>query len=107
MAPKTGVPIMVLHGRNDRTVPANFSLSSDGYYYTTGVPDRALHGRVDTDLKYTSKHHMAVKDIFEGDEYSTGWLAANGCSGRSRHYHVPYEGIKDLHCLSEGDCTGE
>ena len=35
MAPATGVPVLDLHGSKDTTVPANVSLSADGYYYTT------------------------------------------------------------------------
>jgi poly(3-hydroxybutyrate) depolymerase len=54
MAPKTGVPVLDLHGSADTTVPANVSLSADGYYYTT------------------------TKEIFEGGKYSSGWKKANG-----------------------------
>ena len=34
MAPASAVPVLDLHGSKDTTVPANVSLSADGYYYT-------------------------------------------------------------------------
>ena len=71
-APLEGVALLDLHGSQDETVPANWSLSSDGYYYTP------------------------TKDIFGGDRYSTGWLKANGCKGAGKHYPTPYDGEKEL-----------
>ena len=38
--------------------------------------------------------------------YSSGWKAANGCSGRASHYETPYDGTKSFYCVSEGSCTG-
>jgi len=34
LAPPVAVPVMDIHGRSDTVVPANVSLSGDGYYYT-------------------------------------------------------------------------
>ena len=34
MVPEVGLPVIDLHGTSDTTVPANVSLSGDGYYYT-------------------------------------------------------------------------
>ena len=82
MAPLEGVALLDLHGSQDETVPANWSLSSDGYYYTP------------------------TKDIFGGDRYSTGWLKANGCKGAGKHYPTPYDGEKELYCVQEGECAG-
>lgn len=82
MAPKSGVPIMSIHGKSDTVVPANTSLSGDGYYYTT------------------------TSNIFNGDSYSSGWKKANGCSGSSTHYKTNYDRVKDLWCVSEGICSG-
>merc|ERR1719401_482543 len=82
MAPPVGVPVLDIHGKSDTTVPANVSLSGDGYYYTP------------------------TREIFGGNAYSKGWKNANGCSGPSRHYPTRYDGIKDLWCVSEGSCVG-
>merc|ERR1719486_1289070 len=82
VAPPVGVALMDTHGSRDTTVPANVSLSGDGYYYTT------------------------THDIFNGNRYSKGWKEANGCSGASSHYHSVYDGIKQLWCVSEGNCSG-
>jgi len=83
MVPLVGVPVLDIHGRSDTTVPANVSLSGDGYYYTP------------------------THEIFNGNKYSKGWKEANGCSGEPRVYHTDYAGIKDLWCVDEGgDCTG-
>jgi len=63
-------------------VPANYSLSSDGYYYTP------------------------TEEIFGGNKYSTGWLKANGCSRKPRHYPTRFDGGKfEMYCVSEGDCS--
>merc|ERR1719440_528576 len=62
MVPSVGVPVIDLHGRSDTTVPGNVSLSADGYYYTV------------------------TSEIFDGNKYSKGWKAANGCSGARTHY---------------------
>lgn len=82
MVPKVGVPVIDTHGSNDNIVPANVSLSGDGYYYTP------------------------VSEIFHGNSYSTGWVTANGCSGGPSHYPTTYDGIRDLYCVSEGNCAG-
>lgn len=82
LAPSVGVPVIDLHGTKDTTVPANVSLSGDGYYYTP------------------------THEIFNGNSYSTGWKAANGCKGGSRHYSTKYDGVKKLWCVLEGDCSG-
>jgi len=82
MSPKTSVPILEFHGTKDTTVPANVSLSGDGYYYTP------------------------VKDIYYGGDFSSGWRAANGCSGGSSHYPTNFDGQYSLYCESTGSCTG-
>mmetsp|Transcript_43713 Transcript_43713/g.107571 ORF Transcript_43713/g.107571 Transcript_43713/m.107571 type:complete len:543 (+) Transcript_43713:69-1697(+) len=81
MAPKIGVPLMDIHGTSDTTVPANVSLSGDGYYYTP------------------------TEEIFFGNKYSPGWAQANQCSGGGRVYPTSYDGQKQLWCLAEGDCA--
>jgi polyhydroxybutyrate depolymerase len=81
-APSQGVPVMDIHGKSDTVVPANVSLSGDGYYYTP------------------------VSDIFGGDSYSSGWKKSNGCSGSAKHYATAYDGVKGLWCAAEGTCSG-
>lgn len=49
MAPAHGMPVLDLHGTHDTTVPANESLSADGYFYTP------------------------THEIFDGGKFSTGW----------------------------------
>jgi len=82
MAPEVGVPVIDLHGTRDTTVPANVSLSGDGYYYTV------------------------TSQIFGGSQYSTGWKKANGCQGSVSHYPTNYDGIQSLWCGVEGTCFG-
>jgi polyhydroxybutyrate depolymerase len=82
MSPSTGLPIIDIHGKNDKTVPANSSTSSGGYFYTT------------------------VKDIFEGNKEAPGWKKANGCSGGIKAYPTEFDGQSGLSCVSEGECTG-
>jgi len=82
LAPSVGVPVIDLHGTRDTTVPANVSLSGDGYYYTT------------------------THEIFNGNAYSTGWKSANNCSGESSHYVTKYDNVRDLWCVLEGNCSG-
>jgi len=82
LAPDQGVPVMDLHGSEDGTVPANVSLSDDGYYYTP------------------------VTQIFRGNSFSSGWMASNGCSGKVSHYVTPWDGTKKFYCFLEGDCPG-
>merc|ERR1719265_2063306 len=82
LAPATGVPVMDLHGSQDTTVPANVSLSGDGYFYTT------------------------VAEIFGGNSYSKGWKSSNGCTGKAFHYPTQYDGQKKFYCVSEGTCKG-
>merc|ERR1719253_2170389 len=82
MIPSVGVPVIDLHGVNDRIVPANESLSSDGYYYTP------------------------LEEIFNGNAYSPGWKTANGCSGPSYHYKTNYDKVRELWCVAEGNCVG-
>lgn len=74
--PTTSVPLIDIHGSKDTTVPANKSLSGDGYYYTT------------------------VSDIF------SVWGKANGCSGNISHYKTPYDGQSSLYCVNHGSCSG-
>jgi len=81
-APSVGVPVLDIHGKSDHTVPANVSLSADGYYYTP------------------------TDEIFGGNAYSSGWKHANDCTGPSTHYVTNYDGIKELWCVSEGKCSG-
>jgi len=83
LAPSVGVPVLDLHGSKDTTVPGNVSLSGDGYYYTT------------------------TTEIFHGNEYSRGWVKANGCSGSPTHYPTRFDGGKHkFWCASEGICAG-
>lgn len=82
MSPKTSVPILEFHGTKDTTIPANVSLSGDGYYYTT------------------------VQDMYYGGTYSDGWRTSNGCSGSTSHYPTNYDGQYSLYCVSTGTCTG-
>merc|ERR1719223_1435525 len=82
LSPSTGVAILDVHGTRDKTVPANTSLSADGYYYTT------------------------VQEIFDGNEYAGGWKQANGCTGPTSHYPTKYDGQSHLYCISEGNCSG-
>merc|ERR1712232_158553 len=83
VVPDIGVALMDIHGRSDTTVPANVSLSGDGYYYTT------------------------THDIFNGNEYyEKGWKDSNNCSGDLVHYPTSYDGIDDLWCGLEGTCAG-
>lgn len=74
---QTGVPLLSFHGTKDTTVPANVSLSGDGYYYT---PTETI--------------------------FST-FATANGCSGASSQYKTPYDGQSSLYCWTpEGSCSG-
>lgn len=82
MAPAVGVPVIDLHGTKDTTVPANVSLSADGYYYTT------------------------TDEIFGGNQYSRGWMTSNGCKGSSSHYPTKWDGQQGMYCVSMGDCPG-
>jgi len=82
LAPSVGVPVIDIHGDADTTVPANVSLSGDGYYYTP------------------------TAEIFGGNKYSAGWKASNECSGASFHYPTKYDGLNKLWCVSEGQCKG-
>ena len=66
-----------LHGSKDTTVPANVSLSADGYYYTT------------------------TEEIFNGGKYSDGWKAANGCDGKASHWPTQWDGRDKFWCISE------
>jgi len=77
MAPGESVPVLDLHGSKDTTVPANVSLSADGYYYTT------------------------TDEIFNGGAYSTGWKAANGCDGPGYHWKTQWDGRDDFWCFAE------
>lgn len=83
MAPSTSVPILEFHGTKDTTVPANVSLSGDGYYYTT------------------------VDEMYYGGSYSSGWRKSNGCSGGSSHYKTSFDGQYSLYCESTGSCTAD
>ena len=77
MAPASAVPVLDLHGAKDTTVPANVSLSADGYYYTT------------------------TDEIFNGGAYSKGWKAANGCEGPGAHWPTQWDGEDDFWCIAE------
>merc|ERR1719265_2037831 len=76
-SPAQKVPVLDLHGSKDKTVPANVSLSADGYYYTI------------------------TKDIFDGCQYCQGWKKSNGCDGYSYHWTTKWDGQDKLWCLSE------
>mmetsp|Transcript_55802 Transcript_55802/g.180896 ORF Transcript_55802/g.180896 Transcript_55802/m.180896 type:complete len:613 (+) Transcript_55802:229-2067(+) len=82
LAPPFGLPVMDLHGTRDNTVPANISLSGEGYYYTT------------------------TDEIFFGNQYSSGWAQSNGCTGTPTVYHTSQDGLHELWCVSAGDCPG-
>jgi hypothetical protein len=77
MAPATHVPVIDLHGSRDTTVPANVSLSGDGWYYTT------------------------TAEIFDGGKYSSGWKKANGCVSKLSHWPTKYDGQSKFYCASE------
>jgi len=81
-SPASSVPILEFHGTQDTTVPANVSLSGDGYYYTT------------------------TADIYGGSTFSSGWMKSNKCSGPTSQYVTPYDGQYSLYCVSEGTCSG-
>ena len=83
MVPKVGLPVLDLHGAADTTVPANVSLSADGYYYTT------------------------THEIFHGTAQSPGgWMRANGCKGEATHWPTKWDGKDDFYCIREGECEG-
>jgi len=82
LAPSVGLPVMDLHGFYDTTVPANVSLSDNGYYYTV------------------------TKEIFDGNAYSPGWKKSNGCTGPESHYPTAWDGKEQLYCVSVGSCPG-
>lgn len=82
LSPSSSVPILEFHGTKDTTVPANVSLSGDGYYYTT------------------------VEEIYYGGKLAEGWRKANGCSGSPAHYPTSFDGQFELYCSSTGSCTG-
>lgn len=75
MAPSTGVPLLTFHGSKDTTVPANVSLSGDGYYYTT------------------------TKNII------ADWKTSNGCSGGMTVYKDTYSGTDKLWCEGFQSCS--
>lgn len=75
-SPKSSIPLIDIHGSRDTTIPANTSLSGDGYYYTT------------------------VSDMFKT------FGQANGCTGSTSHYSTPYDGQNSLYCLNQGRCSG-
>lgn len=83
MAPSTSVPILEFHGTKDTTIPANKSLSGDGYYYTT------------------------VEEMYYGGSYSSGWRKSNGCSGGTSQYKTSFDGQYSLYCESTGSCTAD
>jgi len=69
MAPKDELPVIDIHGTRDTTVPANVSLSGDGYYYTTTAEIFAL------------------------------WEPLNGGDGTYKQYVTPWDGQKDTYCV--------
>eukprot|EP00930_Biecheleria_cincta_P013079 TRINITY_DN11845_c0_g1_i2.p1 TRINITY_DN11845_c0_g1~~TRINITY_DN11845_c0_g1_i2.p1 ORF type:complete len:962 (+),score=129.73 TRINITY_DN11845_c0_g1_i2:45-2888(+) len=78
-SPSVPVPVMDVHGFGDDVVPANISMSANGYYYTLN------------------------SDIFEV------WRRANGCKfdmdRHDSHWPTSLDGTRDLYCVSEGrDC---
>merc|ERR1719171_3035479 len=76
-SPAQPVPVIDIHGSKDTTVPANVSLSADGYYYTT------------------------TAEIFGGGSYCAGWKKSNGCDSRSYHWKTQWDGQDELWCVSE------
>merc|ERR1719410_2502102 len=81
--PSISVSVMDVHGNIDNVVPANVSLSGDGWYYTV------------------------VSEIMNGNKYNLGgWKAANECVGESSHYSTVLDGECSLYCVSEGTCSG-
>ena len=74
-APKSAVPVLDLHGSDDDTVPANYSLAGNGYYYTP------------------------VEEIFHGGKYSGGWMKANGCDGKPGLWPTKFDGQKQFWCI--------
>lgn len=69
MAPKDELPVIDIHGSQDTTVPANTSLSSDGYYYTTTAEIFAL------------------------------WEPLNGGDGSYKQYVTKWDGQKNTYCV--------
>lgn len=71
------MPLLDVHGFEDEIVPANRSVSNDGYFYTT------------------------TGQIFEA------WRKANGCEdgegpARVQHWPTEQDGVAQLYCVSEG-----
>lgn len=75
-APPMPVPVMDIHGTEDTSIPANGTLSSDGYYYTKTV------------------------------DIAANWSVANGCSGAElSQWPTSLDGKYGLFCKSQGsDC---
>eukprot|EP00404_Azadinium_spinosum_P044852 CAMPEP_0180814812 /NCGR_PEP_ID=MMETSP1038_2-20121128/67268_1 /TAXON_ID=632150 /ORGANISM="Azadinium spinosum, Strain 3D9" /LENGTH=92 /DNA_ID=CAMNT_0022856495 /DNA_START=10 /DNA_END=285 /DNA_ORIENTATION=+ len=70
--PTVPLPVMDIHGDRDQTVPANSTVSNNGWYY------------------------VVTADIF------SGWARANGCQGVDSArtvYHTSLDGVKDLSCV--------
>lgn len=72
--PSLALPVMDVHGFFDHQVPANSSLSQDGWYYVVNSA------------------------IFRG------WRGSNRCSGTGAvHWPTALDGVQDLYCVSEGE----
>jgi hypothetical protein len=69
MAPQVSMPVLDIHGTQDTTVPANTSLSGDGYYYTTTAEIFAL------------------------------WGPLNGDTGCYEQYVTPWDGQLNTYCI--------
>jgi hypothetical protein len=69
MAPQDDLPVLDIHGAADTTIPANVSLSGDGYYYTT------------------------TAEIFKL------WEPKNGGDGTYKQYVTPYDGQMSTYCV--------
>jgi hypothetical protein len=77
MAPSNELPVLDIHGSNDRTVPANTSLSSDGYYYTTTADIFKVWEQANGDTNDCYKQYVTQWD----GEKST--YCVQTCSGKT------------------------
>jgi len=72
----SGVPLLLLHGRQDRIIPGDGSLSSEGWYYVTD--DQAVEA-------VAAVHH---------------------CSGSATKFVTPHDGgSQNIECTGYSDCT--
>ena len=73
MAPLDDLPLLDIHGSQDTTIPANVSLSGDGYYYTTTAEIFAL------------------------------WEPMNGGNGTYSQYVTAWDGQMNAYCIQSSN----